>query len=248
MRSAAALVLLPMTLLACASGDDTSSPETTPAPVTTTAPAPTSTTTLPAATTIPDGPVLADRIDVVEVSLRIVSSPGSGDDALVASIAVGRSDLADVPDPGEPVGAAAWCSGLDATPDVEVDDDAVPDAGAVPDTDPDAIPDTDPDAIPDAVPDGGVFVVRVSEPAVGTSVGGLERFELTAAELPDGIDPVAATVEIAVDGEPIVVPDASMSVLGDPSAGTFRGTAADGTVVEGAFRCAAAGGATTSVG
>jgi hypothetical protein len=172
----------------------TSVPLTAPSTV---APTTATNTTMPLST-------LVERFVSVEVSARVVRA---GVDRVV-SIAATESELASVPDPDDPLAAAAWCSGV---------------AGLS----------TDP------------FVVRVSGDAVGAVDGGIEGFELVSDDevvvgSPDAgmpADPVPASLTIDLDDGEIVAPDAVLTLGAEPNTGTFRAETADGTLVEGAFRC-----------
>ena len=194
---------------ACSGSDDRSdeSPVDPPTTVvtdgsTTIAVAPSTTATTTTTTTLP-GPPLAERFSSIEVSARVVTAT----EDRVVTISVDDA-LADLPDPGDPAGAAAWCSGVIA-------------------------------------PVSGPYVVRITESAVDRTEGGITGFELVALDPPIGLDggiPVPAELRVALESGPLVATDATLTITptptGDPAAGAFRGVTDEGTVVEGAFRCA----------
>lgn len=194
----------------CAGGDP--GPGTIPeATAATTVPSGPATTVAPATappTTIP-GPRLADRLDLVEVSAR-----WSAVDEVLSAAA--EESLADVVVPeGDPgrVQMSVRCSPVD---------------GLAP-----------------AVTDG--LVVRLAEPDLDRSAGGLTAFELVAAAGVAGLVPGdsasagvltdAVAIRFEVDGEPRTTIAATVVVDEDPTTGSFRGELADGSVIEGAYRC-----------
>lgn len=205
-RSPAALCVLTASSLvvatACSGGDERS--DEPPAEPSTTVVTDESTTTVVApsttaitTTTLP-GPALAERFSSIEVSARVVAAT----DDRVVTISVDDA-LADLPDPGDPAGAAAWCSGVIA-------------------------------------PLSGPYVVRITEPAVDRTEGGITGFELVAPDAPPGLDggiPVPAELGVVLASGPLVATDATLTLTGDPAAGAFRGVTDEGTVIEGAFRC-----------
>jgi len=208
-RSPAALCVLTASSLvvatACSGGDERSdeppaerSTTVVTEESTTTVVAPSTTTTTTTTTTTLPGPALAERFSSIEVSARVVAAT----DDRVVTISVDDA-LADLPDPGDPAGATAWCSGVIA-------------------------------------PLSGPYVVRITEPAVDRTEGGVTGFELVAPDAPPGLDggiPVPAELRVVLASGPLVATDATLTLTGDPAAGAFRGVTDEGTVVEGAFRC-----------
>lgn len=84
------------------------------------------------------------------------------------------------------------------------------------------------------------LVVRVVEPAVDRRAGGLEGFELVATAPVAGavVAPTEASIRVEIDGESIASSAATVIVDEDPATGSFRGELPDGSVIEGAYRCA----------
>jgi hypothetical protein len=81
------------------------------------------------------------------------------------------------------------------------------------------------------------FQIVMRDPAVDIAAGGAQRFELTAAEAILGEEPTAASILLVADGVRYLVAE-GVIVLGDTfTSGTFRGLAADDTLIEGAFLC-----------
>lgn len=205
-----AAVAAVLVMAACDGGDP--GPGTIPeATAATTVPLPPTTaadvTTVPP-TTVP-GPRLSDRLDLIDVSARW----SAVDEVLSAGV---EASLADVVVPeGDPArtGLAVRCSPVD---------------GLAP-----------------AVTDG--LVVRLAEPKLDRSEGGLTAFELVAAAGVAGLLPGdtasagvltdAVAVRFEVDGESRTTVVATVVVDEDPTTGSFRGELADGSVIEGAYRC-----------
>lgn len=112
-----------------------------------------------------------------------------------------------------------------------------------------AIPEADPgrvrlaarcspvDGLAPSVDEG--LVVRVVEPVVDRSAGGLTGFELVATGPMTGslADPAEVSIRFEIDGEGRTTISATAVVDEDPTTGSFRGELADGSVIEGAYRC-----------
>lgn len=211
-RTVVASLAAAAVMLALGVGCDGGDPGPGTLPPATTAPA-TAAPTTAAPTTVPRTTVpaltLADRLDLVEVSARWSAS------AELLSAAIGPS-LAEIvipdTDPGR-VRMAVRCSTID---------------GLAP-----------------MVTDG--LVVRVAEPYLDESEGGLTEFELVAAAGVAGLVPGdsasanmltdAVAIRFAVDGRSLTTVAATVLVDEDPTTGSFRGELADGSVIEGAYRC-----------
>jgi hypothetical protein len=217
-RAGVATLVAALVMGACSAGRDgadssTATVATTLVTTTTTTVAPSTVTpgTVTPATVAPTTtellPVLAERLTSVEVSVRIASPRRDR----VVSIAATEAALAEVPDPGDPLQAAAWCSGVDGTTTggsagifvVRITGEAI---GEV---------------------DGGIegFELVSSEPLPVS----------TDADTP--ADPVAARLHLQLDDGDLVAQSAVLMLVGEPSTGTFRAETADSTLIEGAFRC-----------
>ncbi|CAN5420652.1 hypothetical protein BH23ACT3_BH23ACT3_12480 [soil metagenome] len=207
-RAGIAVLAVVLVAAACTdAGDADDAAEPSSATVATTLVTTTSTTALTttvAPTTTEPLPVLAERFTSMEVSARIVSS---GADRFV-SMTITEAALAGVPDPGDPLEAAAWCSGVGGAATgpfvVRITGEV---AGEI---------------------EGGIesFELVSNEPVVvGPSDG----------DTPSS--PVPATLRLELDNGDIETPDAVLLLADEPTTGTFRAETPDGTVVEGAFRC-----------
>ncbi len=73
--------------------------------------------------------------------------------------------------------------------------------------------------------------------AVDLTLGGAQRFELNAAEVRLGEAPVDASIVLVSDGVRYDVEQGELDLGETFTSGTFRGTASNGTVIEGAFLC-----------
>jgi hypothetical protein len=81
------------------------------------------------------------------------------------------------------------------------------------------------------------FQIVMRDPAVDIAAGGAQRFELTSIEAKLGDESVAASILLVADDVRYIVAEGEL-FLGDSfTSGTFRGFAADGTLIEGAFLC-----------
>jgi hypothetical protein len=81
------------------------------------------------------------------------------------------------------------------------------------------------------------FTIQLRGPAVDVTLGGAQRFELVASEVILGEAPVDATILLVSDGVRYEVAEGELDLGETFTSGTFRGTAANGTVIEGAFLC-----------
>jgi hypothetical protein len=81
------------------------------------------------------------------------------------------------------------------------------------------------------------FFILLKEPAIDATLGGAERFELTAtdAALDDEIS--VARILLVVGGNRFEVTEGELDLGETFTSGTFRGRTADGTLIEGAFLC-----------
>lgn len=83
------------------------------------------------------------------------------------------------------------------------------------------------------------LVVRLTERVVDRSTAGFQGFELVANGSMVGslADPTEVSLRVEVDGEARTSVSATAVVDEDPTTGSFRGQFADGSVIEGAYRC-----------
>jgi hypothetical protein len=81
------------------------------------------------------------------------------------------------------------------------------------------------------------FQIVMRDPAVDIAAGGAQRFELTAYDAALGEEPTAASILVVADDVRFLVVDGELSLGETFTSGTFRGFAADGTLIEGAFLC-----------
>jgi hypothetical protein len=72
---------------------------------------------------------------------------------------------------------------------------------------------------------------------VDLTLGGAERFELRATAVTLGEPPVDASILLESDGVRYEVEEGELDLGETFTSGTFRGTATNGTVIEGAFLC-----------
>jgi len=81
------------------------------------------------------------------------------------------------------------------------------------------------------------FQILLRGPAVDLTLGGAERFELRATAVTLGEPPVDASILLESDGVRYEVEDGELDLGETFTSGTFRGTASNGIVIEGAFLC-----------
>jgi hypothetical protein len=81
------------------------------------------------------------------------------------------------------------------------------------------------------------FQIVMRDPAVDVVSGGAQRFELTAPEAILGEDPSTASILLVADDVRYLVAEGELALGETFTSGTFRGLAADGTLIEGAFLC-----------
>jgi hypothetical protein len=81
------------------------------------------------------------------------------------------------------------------------------------------------------------FQIVMRDPAVDIASGGAQRFELTASEAVLGEESSAASFLLVADDVRYLVAEGALTLGDNFTSGTFRGLAADGTLIEGAFLC-----------
>lgn len=81
------------------------------------------------------------------------------------------------------------------------------------------------------------FLVLLRGAAVDLTLGGAQLFELRAPEARLGEEPSAAEILLISDGVRYEVPRGELFLGENFTSGTFRGTATNGVVIEGAFLC-----------
>jgi hypothetical protein len=81
------------------------------------------------------------------------------------------------------------------------------------------------------------FTITLRGPAVDLTLGGAQRFELSASEVILGEAPVDANILLVSDGVRYEVAEGELDLGETFTSGTFRGTTENGTVIEGAFLC-----------
>jgi hypothetical protein len=81
------------------------------------------------------------------------------------------------------------------------------------------------------------FYIVLKDPAIDATLGGAERFELTATDAALGDEISAARIVLVVGGNQFEVTKGELDLGETFTSGTFRGRTADGTLIEGAFLC-----------